>query len=56
MGFVLAHDVDQIVVGVDSQAQLDQILAAAHPLATLPPVELSSADIDLVNPARWTAP
>ena len=44
----------KLVVGVDGPEQLQQVLAAAD--GHLPPVpeQLSCADPDLLNPARWT--
>jgi aryl-alcohol dehydrogenase-like predicted oxidoreductase len=55
LGFTLRHpEVDRVVVGVDSTAQLAALLAAevsGHP--DLPP-QLSSQDLDLINPSRWS--
>lgn len=46
-------EITQIVVGVDSMAQLQEILMNAEGvLPPLPPL-LRTNDIDLLNPARW---
>ncbi|WP_223805742.1 aldo/keto reductase [Pseudanabaena sp. UWO310] len=52
--FVLSnHDIDRVVVGVDSLSQLQEILAATTIEAVKPPDKLCCDDPDLINPARW---
>jgi aryl-alcohol dehydrogenase-like predicted oxidoreductase len=54
LGFALAHpDVQKVVVGVDSVAQLEEILVAASSSVVLPPSDLLSDDRDLIEPWRW---
>lgn len=45
--------VDRVVVGVDDEAHLADIIAAAGEAAESPPATLASNDPDLVNPANW---
>lgn len=53
LGFVQSlSDVDRVIVGVDSLAQFREILAAAEE-PCLPPPDLKSVDLDLINPNRW---
>ncbi|HCC54605.1 MAG TPA: aldo/keto reductase [Desulfobulbaceae bacterium] len=47
--------ISKVVVGVDSMSQLQEILAAAAGVMPKIPEELSSGDINLVNPANWSA-
>lgn len=51
--------VSRVVVGVDGQAQLQEILASATAnggaSAASPPDTLASSDPDLINPSRWTS-
>jgi aryl-alcohol dehydrogenase-like predicted oxidoreductase len=47
--------IDRIVVGVDSSAQLREIVAAASVAAPAPPAEIAVADPRLINPANWTS-
>jgi aryl-alcohol dehydrogenase-like predicted oxidoreductase len=55
LGFVLARDeIDRVVVGVDSVAQLREILSSCAETARKePPIELSSEDLGLIDPSRW---
>jgi aryl-alcohol dehydrogenase-like predicted oxidoreductase len=54
LAFVLAQPgVERLVVGVDSLAQLDEILVAARARAVLPADDLYSEDRDLIDPSRW---
>jgi aryl-alcohol dehydrogenase-like predicted oxidoreductase len=46
-------DVQRVVVGVDSAEHFQQILAAADAPCTLPPDNLSTGDVDLIDPSRW---
>jgi aryl-alcohol dehydrogenase-like predicted oxidoreductase len=54
LGFVLRRpQIDRVVVGVDSAAQLAGLLAAAVPLTEEAPAELASSDPQLIDPSRW---
>ena len=55
LGFVFAQPlIDRVVVGVDSLAQLREVLAALDRPAEVPPDALASEDPDLINPSRWS--
>jgi aryl-alcohol dehydrogenase-like predicted oxidoreductase len=46
--------VDQVIVGVDSAAQLSEILQAASNTIESPDTSfMNSADLDLINPSNW---
>jgi len=45
-------EIDRVIVGVDTQIQLQEIVNAADTLV-LPPAALMSEDLDLINPSRW---
>ena len=48
--------ISRVVVGVDNERHLRQILAALQTTSELvPPADLVSDDIDLINPSRWGA-
>jgi aryl-alcohol dehydrogenase-like predicted oxidoreductase len=51
----LASGADRLVLGVDSGAQLEAILAVPGEPMVLP-MELSCDDPDLLNPSRWPPP
>lgn len=54
LGFALSHsEIDRVVIGVESVGQLREILSAAAHECVLPPVDLVSADMDLIDPRRW---
>lgn len=56
LGFPMSlREVSKVIVGVDSLAQLQQIVTAAG--ASVPPLtgSLASEDLDLINPSRWNA-
>jgi aryl-alcohol dehydrogenase-like predicted oxidoreductase len=59
LGFALAEPaISRVVVGIDSVAQLREIIAATKSIAQLqsrliPPETLMSNDLDLINPSRW---
>ena len=54
IGFPLSQPgVERVVVGVDSVAQLEEILDAAGPGCIAPPDELHSDDLALLEPSRW---
>ncbi len=56
LGYVASDPrVSRMVVGVDSLAQLNQIIEAADgPMKTDLPAELASADPELINPSNWS--
>jgi aryl-alcohol dehydrogenase-like predicted oxidoreductase len=55
LGFLLRHaEIDRVVVGVDSATQLSALLSAETPSHANAPTELSSGDLDLINPTRWS--
>jgi len=45
--------VDRVIVGVDSAAQLSEILDAASGSLNSPPSWSRNIDVDLINPSRW---
>lgn len=55
IGFVFSYpEIAYAVVGVDSRAQLAQVIQATlKEIPSLPP-DLDTTDMDLLNPARWT--
>jgi aryl-alcohol dehydrogenase-like predicted oxidoreductase len=54
--FVLSFtEVDRVVVGVDTRAQLEDIVAAGRRAPTHAPDDLSVTDPDLINPGRWAS-
>lgn len=54
LGFALRRpEIDRVVIGVDSAAQLAAAVAAELPLPEDPPADISCADPDLVEPSRW---
>jgi hypothetical protein len=54
LGFVLSEPcVDKLIVGVESAAQLENIIMASAINSPSVPASISSLDIDLLNPARW---
>jgi aryl-alcohol dehydrogenase-like predicted oxidoreductase len=56
LAFVLSYpEIDRVVVGADNRSQLEEILAVASTSVGRPPASLGSEDMDLVNPARWSA-
>lgn len=56
LGHVLSYpEIARVVVGVDSLAQLNEILACAESGQLRAPDTLATADPDLLNPARWPA-
>ena len=54
LGFALsAPQIMRVLVGVDSRAQLEEILASATDVSQVPPISLACADLNLINPSRW---
>ena len=47
-------EVDRVVVGVDSLAQLREVISAAAGQPLVPPEDLASNDLDLIDPSRWS--
>lgn len=55
ISYVLEHpQIDRVVVGVDSRAQLLEIVDAAAKHAPPPPASLSCEDEMLINPGMWS--
>jgi len=55
VGFACSqHDVDGIVVGVDSVRHLQGILESAKRIPVPPPAHLQSDDLELINPSLWS--
>jgi aryl-alcohol dehydrogenase-like predicted oxidoreductase len=46
-------EIDKIIIGVESQQQLAQILAASNQLKKIDLPDLSSEDEHFVNPTNW---
>jgi aryl-alcohol dehydrogenase-like predicted oxidoreductase len=56
LAFVLSHaEIHRVVVGVDSLAQLREILASTEPGAVAVPAGMAVDDLDLITPSRWSA-
>jgi hypothetical protein len=56
LSFVLNHPyVDRVVVGVESRAQLSEIIKCQGMPVIEPPADLASDDPKLINPSRWCA-
>lgn len=56
LGFVLSYpEVGRAVIGVDSPAQLRELIAASATPAR-PPAEVMTEDLDLIQPSRWSTP
>jgi hypothetical protein len=54
VGFALSRAaISRVVVGVDSAAQLEQMLVAARVTVPKVPDELACDDPELLNPSRW---
>ena len=52
--FVLAHsEIDRVLVGIDSLAQLKAILAHKGTTSEMAPQSLESDDLNLINPSMW---
>ena len=48
------HRINRVVVGVDSMAHLQEIIDSASATTSVPPDDLICADVDLLNPSRWS--
>ena len=56
LGFTCALPaVERVVIGVDSPAQLQEVIDASSRPSTLPPEDLFTDDRDLLEPSRWKA-
>jgi aryl-alcohol dehydrogenase-like predicted oxidoreductase len=54
LGFALRYpEIDRVVIGVESTAQLVAAVGAELPLRLDPPAEISCSDPELVEPSRW---
>jgi aryl-alcohol dehydrogenase-like predicted oxidoreductase len=57
LSYALAQPaIQRVVVGVDSAAQLEQLLVASRRAAVPVPADVRCEDVDLLNPARWATP
>lgn len=45
--------IDKVVVGVNSSAELQQIVSAINPDLPIPPDSICSTDENLINPSNW---
>lgn len=55
LGFALSYpEVERVVIGIDSSAQLRELIAASAMLVASPPTELETEDLDLIQPSRWS--
>jgi aryl-alcohol dehydrogenase-like predicted oxidoreductase len=55
--FALAHrELDRVVVGVDTLAQLREVLESVDGDFPLAPPSLACDDVDLIEPSRWRSP
>ena len=56
LGFVISEmAIDRVVVGVDSLAQLDEILSLSTTSIPQVPHDLVTSDLDLINPSNWSS-
>jgi len=56
LGFVFRYpQIDRVVVGVDNAAHLAELLAVDAAGSSEPPAQLSSEDLDLINPSKWSS-
>jgi aryl-alcohol dehydrogenase-like predicted oxidoreductase len=54
LAFVLTlRGVEFVVIGVDSDAQLKECLAHSSAFGPLPPSDMFSEDLNLIDPSRW---
>jgi aryl-alcohol dehydrogenase-like predicted oxidoreductase len=54
LGFALSHgEIDRVIIGVDSTLQLQEIIADSKAARISLPEELTSDDLDLIDPTRW---
>jgi hypothetical protein len=54
LGYVLSFsEISKVIVGVDSQVQLEEIIEATRVDMPVIPKSLYSTDIDLLNPSNW---
>jgi aryl-alcohol dehydrogenase-like predicted oxidoreductase len=54
LGFVLRNpSIARVVVGVETAAQLREIVASAQALPCDAPASLACTDLDLIDPSRW---
>jgi len=54
IAYVLSHcNIDQVVVGVDSKLQLEQIVSAIESVSISAFPDISSLDSNLINPNNW---
>jgi len=54
LSFALQDErIQKVVVGVDSESQLDEILLATTTEISEFPIEMMSSDVELVHPSKW---
>ncbi len=54
LAFVLSHSkIDRVVVGVDSLAHLQEVIAGTFETCVEIPNQFMSDDLDLINPSNW---
>tara|TARA_R110002126_G_scaffold110918_1_gene248381 strand:- start:98246 stop:99124 length:879 start_codon:yes stop_codon:yes gene_type:complete len=54
LNFALANaDIDRVLVGIDNLEHLQEIMASPNTSFVLPPDNLVSENLDLINPSRW---
>lgn len=54
INFVFAQsEIDRVVIGIESVAQLRQVLEAVNRQSCIWPQDLNSEDLDLIHPTRW---
>ncbi|MDH5181578.1 MAG: aldo/keto reductase [Gammaproteobacteria bacterium] len=56
VSYAVSHtEVTKVVVGVNTALQLEEIITAADTDVAGLPINMTTNDIDLINPARWSA-
>jgi aryl-alcohol dehydrogenase-like predicted oxidoreductase len=56
LGFLMQYSaIERIVVGIESAAQLSQALSVSVQRREVPPLELSTESLDLIDPSRWSS-
>lgn len=48
-------EISKVIVGVDSLQQLNEIISAANGISPVVTEKIQCSDIDLINPAHWSA-
>lgn len=50
---ISVQEISKVLVGVDSQKQLEQIMTSSQGILPNIPLELTTSDVDLLNPSNW---